>query len=212
MEVVGIKIALTSPDAQARVGTDRPIWGWLTDAMEVSSGDVIDKAASLLRAEAELVILLGQDIVGPGITGRDVLAATAAICPGIELPARYGDGLTPTAADLITRNAMACLFVVGSPVTDWRHLDLSLLGVVMDVNGEPACSGCSASVLGHPANAVAAVANDLARQERGVLRAGQLIFTGGITPPVALAPGMTIDANFAHLGHVGLSVAADSES
>jgi 2-oxo-3-hexenedioate decarboxylase len=209
MRVVGIKIALTSPDAQGRMGTDRPLWGWLTDTMEIPDGAVIDAArGSGLRAEAELVFELGEDIAGPGITRRDVLDATATIRPGIELPAR-GERPPASAADLIMGNAMAKHFVVGDALADWRRLDLPQLGVVMEVDGEPASSGCPAIVLGHPADAIASVANDLARQEGGALSAGQLVFTGGITPAVALRPAMTVDANFSRLGRVGISVAAD---
>jgi 2-oxo-3-hexenedioate decarboxylase len=207
--IVGMKIALTSADAQTRLGTDRPIWGWLTDTMEISDGAVIDATqGARLRAEAELVFELGDDLAGPGITRRDVLDATAKIRPGIELPAR-AQRAPATAADMIMYNAMATHFVVGDALADWHRLDLSLLGVVMEVNGEPASSGCAANVLGHPADAIAAVANDLARQESGVLSAGQLVFTGGITPAVALLPAMTVEANFSHLGRVGLSVAAE---
>ena len=207
--IVGMKIALTSADAQTRLGTDRPIWGWLTDAMEIADGAVIDATqGARLRAEAELVFELGEDLVGPGITRRDVLDATAKIRPGIELPAR-AQRAPATAADMIMYNAMATHFIVGDALADWHRLDLSLLGVVMEVNGEPASSGCAATVAGHPADAIAAVANDLAHQESGVLSAGQLVFTGGITPAVALLPAMTVEANFSHLGRVGLSVAAE---
>ena len=212
MRIVGMKIALTSVDAQTRLGTDRPIWGWLTDTMEISNGAVIDAArGSCLRAEAELVFELGEDIVGPGITRRDVLDATAKIRPGIELPARAQRAPT-SAADLIRHNAMAQHFVLGDALADWHRVDLSLLGVVMEVNGEPASSGCPAVTLGHPADAIAAVANDLACQESGALTAGQLVFIGGITPAVALLPAMTVEANFSHLGRVGLSVTAHPQS
>ena len=105
MRIVGIKIALTSPDAQTRLGTDRPIWGWLTDTMEIPDVAVIDAAqGSRLRAEAELVFELGDDIAGPGITRRDVLDATAAIrpaCSGIDRGAEIAleaPALRPSAA------------------------------------------------------------------------------------------------------------------
>jgi 2-oxo-3-hexenedioate decarboxylase len=212
-EIVGIKISLTSADAQNRVGTDRPIWGWLTNTMEVSNGDVIGAPADVgLRAEAEMVFVLGDDLRGPGVAARDVLAATAAIGPGIELPARYDGAAAPSVTDLIARNALASQFVVGPLRSAWQHLDLSLLGVVMEVDGEPVASGCSANVMGNPAEAIASVANDLAEQREGGLRSGQLIFTGGITPAVLLRPGMTVEANFAHLGAIGISIAAASRN
>jgi 2-keto-4-pentenoate hydratase len=205
--IVGIKVALTSPAAQARVGTDGPIWGWLTDRMQIASGGVIQADPELAaRAEAELVFVLGRDLIGPHVSSRDVLAATAALCGGIELPARYvGD--PPSAADLISRNALANRFVVGDPVPRFDHLDLALLGVVIEINGEPTHSGSAANAMGHPAEAVAAVVNDPDLIEAGGLRAGQLIFSGSLTPAITLSAGITLDANFAHLGRVGITVA-----
>jgi 2-keto-4-pentenoate hydratase len=212
MRVVGIKIALTTPDARARMGTDRPIWGWLTDTMEIPDGATIDAVqGSGLRAEAELVFELGEDLGGPGITRREVLDATATVRSGIELPSR-SERPPASAAEMIAGNAMAKHFVMGDARADWRQLDLSLLGVVMEVNGEPASSGCPAAVLGHPADAIASVANDLAHQEGGILRAGLLVFTGGITPAVTLTPAMTVEANFHRFGRVGISVSADRMS
>jgi 2-keto-4-pentenoate hydratase len=208
--IVGVKISLTSPQTQARVGTDRPIWGWLTDRMEIASGGVIQVDPDLAaRGEAELVFVLGTDLCGPGVTRRDVLAATAALCAGIELPARYvGD--PPSATDLISRNALANRFVVGDPTPRFEHLDLALLGVVIEINGEPTHSGCAANVMGHPAEAIAAIINDPGLVEAGGLRTGQLIFSGALTPPVTLTAGITLEANFAHLGRVGITVAPRS--
>jgi 2-oxo-3-hexenedioate decarboxylase len=208
-DAVGLKVSLTSSDAQQRVGCSRPIWGWLTKSMNVTNGSVITATqASTARAEAELVFVLGEDLKGPGVTGHDVLSATSALCPGIELPTRFPAGRPPTVDDLIARNAMATGFVLGAAVSSWRHLDLALLGVVMEVNGEPIASGTPAAVLGHPAEAIASVVNDLAELDEGYLTAGQFIFSGGITPAVALRPGMTVDVNFAHLGRASVSVAA----
>jgi 2-keto-4-pentenoate hydratase len=214
--VIGMKIALTSPETQRRVGCSRPIWGWLTDEMELPKGATIARPETdSLRAEAELAFILGADLRGPGITYRDVLAATDTICPGIELPTRFPANVKVSVDELMARNAMAAKFVLGHPVIGWRHLDLTLLGVMLNVNGEPVASGTPAAVLGHPANAVASVVNDLAcattdsaAQPRH-LRAGQIVFTGGITAAVALAPGMSIDARFAHLGSVDVHTASD---
>jgi 2-keto-4-pentenoate hydratase len=135
--VVGMKIALTSPEAQRRVGCSRPIWGWLTHEMELPSGaQIAGPHFPSLRAEAELAFILGRDLRGPGVTYRDVLAATDAICPGIELPTRFPTGVKVSAGELMARNAMAGKFVLGHPVSGWRHLDLALLGVVLNVNSD----------------------------------------------------------------------------
>ena len=209
--LVGIKIAATSPEVQHRLGCTRPIWGWLTDAMELHDGACVEgPQITSMRAEAELVFILGQDLRGPDVTYRDVLAATDAVCAGIELPTRLPPGVKPSVNELLARNALAGKFVLGCPVANWHHLDLTLLGVVLDVNGEPVGSGTPAAVLGHPAHAIASVVNDLgdtatdSANTPAYLRAGQIIFTGGITAAVALAPGMSVEARFAHLGSVGI--------
>lgn len=214
--LVGIKIAATSPEVQHRLGCSRPIWGWLTDAMELHDGACVEgPEITSMRAEAELVFILGQDLRGPGVTYRDVLAATDAVCPGIELPTRLPPGVKPSVNELMARNTLAGKFVLGYPVANWHHLDLTLIGVVLDVNGEPVASGTPAAVLGHPARAIASVVNDLADAATDSistpthLRAGQIVFTGGITASVAMSPGISVEARFAHLGSVGIHTAND---
>lgn len=203
--VVGRKIALTSPAAQQRVGTDRPIWGWLTDAMELPDGGAVTWRPDLrTRAEPELVFVLGDDLVGPGVTARHVLDATAAVCAGIELPCGPVHATSPTAAQLVAANASSGSFVLGPPVSHWRRLDLALLGVLVEVDGDVVASGAGAAVLGHPARAIAQLANDLAAVDASELRAGELIFSGGLTQPVTLQPGMTVEATFAYLGRIGI--------
>jgi len=204
---VGRKIALTARAAQDRVGASGPIWGWLTNAMEIPSGGVLATAPSLrTRAEVELVFVLGADLVGPGVTARDVLGATAAICAGIELPTGPASTSPPTVAELVANNASAGRFVIGEPRLDWAALDLPLLGALLEIDGQVVASGAGAAVLGHPARAIAQLANDLAEDDGSELRAGELIFTGGLTEPVTLTPGMTVEASIAHLGHIGLRV------
>jgi len=204
---IGRKIALTARAAQNRVGASGPIWGWLTDAMEIPGGEAFTIPPYLrTRAEVELVFVLGQDLVGPGVTSRDVMAATAAVCIGIELPTGPASGSPTTVAELVANNAWAGGFVIGRPRTDWAVLDIALLGALLEIDGQVVTSGAGAAVLGHPARAIARLANDLAEDDGSELRAGELIFTGGLTEPVTLTPGMTVEASIAHLGHIGLRV------
>ncbi len=57
--------------------------------------------------------------------------------------------------------------------------------------------------MGHPAEAVAMLANLLAA--RGdYIEAGWIIFSGGLTAAVPLNPGTSIRATFGHLGSVGV--------
>ncbi|WP_156392055.1 MULTISPECIES: 2-keto-4-pentenoate hydratase [unclassified Nocardioides] len=201
--VVGVKASLTSAAAQARLGAPHVQWGWLTDAMELENGAVVTaQTRRVTRVEAELAFVLGADLVGPGVTRRDVLAATRAVLPALELPSWNVDERPTTLDRLISTNASADRFVVGQPCHNFADLDLSLLGVLLEINGEVAGSAAGAAAMGDPAQAVAELVNALARDEQGELNEGTIVLTGALLPPIDLQPGMSITATFAHLGSV----------
>lgn len=58
-----------------------------------------------------------------------------------------------------------------------------------------------AAVMGHPAASVAWLANQLAI-EGETLKAGQLIFSGGVTAPVPVVTGAGVTFEFAGLGSI----------
>lgn len=58
-----------------------------------------------------------------------------------------------------------------------------------------------AAVLGHPAASVAWLANQLAARTLR-LRAGWLVFSGGLTEPVPIGPEMSVTAEFDGLGSI----------
>jgi 2-keto-4-pentenoate hydratase len=208
--VIGLKIALTSLAAQRRLSASGPVWGWLTESMRLESGDTIECLPQhRTRVEAEIVFILGEDLVGPGISSHDVIAATSAIAAGLEIPRVELSADFSTAEQYRAANAGAYRFVTGTPLLSWRELDLELLGALVEVDGYPVASGAGAAVLGHPANAIAAVANALAKRDGTELRRGYQLFTGGLTDPITLAPGMSVGATFAHLGSVTVTASSD---
>lgn len=203
--LVGYKTALISKASQVRLGASGPVWGWLTDAMELLDGGTFDCSAQLrTKAEAELVFVLGTDLVGPGVNEIDVLRATAAIRPGLELPGSQRLVAPSSVAEFVTDNASAGRFVLGRPSFNIQELDLQLLGAVIERDGDVVSSGAGARVLGNPARAVAWLANSLAATGRELHR-GMFIFTGALTDPVAVAPGESIAAEFGHLGRIGFT-------
>jgi 2-oxo-3-hexenedioate decarboxylase len=64
-------------------------------------------------------------------------------------------------------------------------------------------TAAGAVVLGHPAQAVAHLANALGARNRR-LEGGWVVLSGGLTEAQPLVPGRQVDATFARLGHVGL--------
>jgi 2-keto-4-pentenoate hydratase len=206
--LVGYKTALLAPQAQARYGAAGPVWGQLTDGMALVDGAEFDLSAlASAKAEAELVFQLGADLVGPGVTEADVLAATCALHAGIEIPAVPLGGQAAADVEAFAgRNTFAWAYVLGRAVTDFTSIDMSLIGAIMEVDGDVVSSGCGARALGSPARAVAWLANRLALRGKE-MQAGMLVFTGALAGPVTLTTGRRVSVEVAHVGRVAVRAA-----
>jgi 2-keto-4-pentenoate hydratase len=200
--VVGWKLGLTSRAMQAQLGVDQPDYGPILTGYVVAEGQPIPTSDLIApRAEAEIAVILGRDLRGPGVTALDALGATAGIAPAIEIiDSRIADWkirLADTIADL----ASSARVVLGGRLVPLGDLDLRLIGTVLEKNGEVVQTGAGAAALGNPAEAVAWAANTLG--ELGVtLEAGQFIMTGALHASVPAAAGDTFRASFDRLGSV----------
>lgn len=203
-KVVGKKIGLTSRPIQQLLGVDQPDYGHLLDDMSVLDGGIAPMNHLLQpRVEGELAFVLNKKLQGPGITKENVLAATATIRPAIEIiDSRIGDWKIAL-ADTIADNASSGLFVLGEPQRT-KDFDLRLMGMVLEKNREIALTGAGAAVLGHPAEAVAWLANKLADFEIA-LEAEEVILSGSFSSALPVAPGDEIKVEFDRLGDVTVS-------
>jgi 2-oxo-3-hexenedioate decarboxylase len=198
--IVGVKLGLTSRAKQERMGISSPVTAWLTDAMIIPEGAPAPLGRLIKpRAEPEIVFLLGSDLSGPGVTAARAIAAVDRVFGGIEvIDSRFTD-FRFTLPDVVADNASTAGFTVGSVGVDPRSVDLTLEAVLLEVDGRVVDSATGAAVQGSPAQALALAANTLA--ERALtLRAGWLVFTGGLTDAVALEHGIGIGAHFTSLG------------
>jgi 2-oxo-3-hexenedioate decarboxylase len=89
---------------------------------------------------------------------------------------------------VIADNTSAARYVVGGQATRLNGLDLRTTGIVLEKNGQPVAFGAGAAVLGHPATAIAMLANHLGARGQEI-PAGTLILSGGITEAVSVAAG-----------------------
>ena len=183
--VIGKKIGATSKAVQDMLGVHQPDFGFLTDWMEVRGPiDIDGKALIAPRAEAEIAFILKSPLDGPGVTPADVLAATEAIAPCFEIVDSRVRDWTISIVDTIADNASCGVFVLGEERIDPAGRDLAGLHVAVTKNGQPLSEGHGHAVQGHPAAAVAWLANTLGAH--GVaLDAGDVILSGSLVP---LAP------------------------
>nr|AMK59091.1 4-oxalocrotonate decarboxylase [uncultured bacterium UPO38] len=204
--LVGWKAGLTSRAKMKQMGVSAPCFGFLVDEFALPDGGEL-AAAELTppKVEPELCFVLKRALHGPGCHIGAVLAATDFVLPGIEvIDSRYRDfkfDLQSVVAD----NTSAARFVVGGRALAADLLDLRTLGVVLEKNGKAVALGAGAAVLGHPAAAVAMLANHLGA--RGAeLPAGALVLSGGVTEAVAVEAGDHVSLRVQHLGSVSLRV------
>ena len=199
-KVVGLKAGLTSFAKMKQMGVTTPVFGFLVDYFTVPDGGEI-KHSELIhpKVEPEIVFVTKKALKGPGCHIAAVLAATDFVMPGIEIiDSRYRD-FKFDLKSVIADNCSSSRFVLGGQMTPVDGLDLRTLGVVMEKNGEPVAIGAGAAVLGHPAAAIAALANHLAQYGEEI-PAGTMILSGGATEAVSVAPGDNVTLRIQTLG------------
>jgi 2-oxopent-4-enoate/cis-2-oxohex-4-enoate hydratase len=205
--IVGKKIGVTSRAVMDMLGVYQPDFGHLLSGMIVSDSESIDtKTLIQPRAEGEIAFILKKDLMGPGVTNAQVLAATECVMPCFEIVDSRIQDWRIKIQDTVADNASCGVFVLGNRAVDPRHIDLTTCGMVLEKNGEVVAVGAGASVLGHPAAAIAMLVNKLA--ERGeAMPAGTLVMTGGITEAVAVAAGDHVTLKVQGMGSVSIRFA-----
>jgi 2-oxopent-4-enoate/cis-2-oxohex-4-enoate hydratase len=188
--VIGKKIGVTSKVVQRALDVHQPDFGWLTDRMRYESGAELPIGTELIqpRAEGEIAFVLARDLVGPGVTPADVVAATAHVVPCFEIVDSRITDWKIRIADTVADNASSGLFALGSEPADPRRVDFVTCGIVVEKNGEIISTGAGAAALGSPLVCVAWLANTLARFDVP-LRAGDVILSGSLVPLEPVRPG-----------------------
>jgi 2-keto-4-pentenoate hydratase len=204
--IVGHKVGLTSKPMQQMVGVDSPDYGPVLASTIYRDGDTIPVSRFIApKVEAEIVFVIGERLVGPGVTVTQAHAAIAGAVAAMEIvDSRIADWrikLADTVADLASNGAMA----TSSRVVPLTGLDPRLVGMTLTRNGELIDTGAGAAALGDPVAVVAWLANVLGGD--GVaLEPGHLIMTGALHAAVPMTPGDVFRAEFDRLGPITVRV------
>lgn len=203
--IVGKKIGLTSHAVQHMLGVDQPDFGYLTDKMVYSQGQEIDVGQSMIqpRAEGEIAFILKKDLMGPGISAADVLAATECAMPCFEIVDSRIESWQIKIQDTIADNASCGVLLLGDTAVSPRKLDLATCGMVVEKNGKIISTGAGAAALGSPVNCVAWLANTLGRFGIG-LKAGEVILSGALVPLEWVQPGDYFSVSVGGIGQASV--------
>jgi len=198
--IVGKKIGVTSQAVMSMLGVNQPDFGMLTDAMVYNEGEAID-ARTLIqpKAEGEIAFLLKKDLVGPGVSAADVLAATEGVMACFEIvDSRIRDWKIKI-QDTVADNASCGVFVLGGRVIDPKRVDLQTCGMVLEKNGEVVVTGAGAATMGSPLTAMAWLANTLGRLGMP-LKAGEIVLSGALGAMVPVKAGDSLRVAIGGIG------------
>ena len=198
--VVGKKIGVTSQAVMNMLGVFQPDFGILLDGMVYNEGQPIE-AKTLIqpKAEGEIAFVLKHDLMGPGVSAADVIAATEGVMACFEIVDSRIENWKIKIQDTVADNASCGVFVLGDRLVDPRDVDLGTCGMVLEKNGEIVATGAGAAALGHPANAVAWLANTLGRLGMG-LKAGEVVLSGSLGIMVPVQAGDSLRVSIGGIG------------
>ena len=210
--VVGRKIGFTNPALWEKAGLTQPVWGSMfretVHRSEAAGGlpQIPMGGAVEPKIECEVVVVLGATPEA-GDRGAAVARRVAEIGLGFEIVDSPYPGWKMRPADAVAAGGIHHGLAVGPlvPVTDPEAMAeaMAALTVVMnraDADSEggsrQVAAGAGRMVLGNPLDAVGVLAEMTARQG-SPLRAGEIITTGTLTPPLPAAPGVRYRAEAA---------------
>jgi 2-keto-4-pentenoate hydratase len=199
---VGWKIGATTPASQAAFGLQGPTYGVLFDLAAVPDGATLALAQLISpRVEVEIAFHLAMDLVGPHVTPEQALAATASVCAAFEIVDPRTQQWDVKMPEMIADNIFQARYVLGVQHVAAGSLDLAAVEATLAKNDTVVAQGNGTNVMGHPAAALAWLANRLA-DHGAQLHAGQVVLTGTLTPVTPVAAGDTLVADLGPLGSV----------
>lgn len=208
--VLGWKIAATSTAGQAHIAVSGPLAGPVFARRVHGDGATMDLTHNGMKvAECEVVFGIGRTLAPRAVpyARAEVLAAVAAVHPGIEVPdSRFRAFERAGEAQLIADCACCNEMLVGAAVPidaqDPRLAALPALRVQARTCDGRTPAGLGSNVLGDPVEALVWLVNELASTGR-TLAAGQWVTTGACVPPIPVLPGQSVEADFGWIGRIG---------
>jgi len=209
--VAGHKIALSSEEMRRFVGVNEPQAGVMHESTLRQSPARI-RAADYVRliVEFEIAVRLSGDLPAADRpyfrdrVARSVSGVMAAIEIADDRAADYKK-LPKQPFDLIADNTWNEGAVLGKPVEDWTTFDLAAVRGVARINGKVVGEGVGSAAMGHPFDAVAWIADNLASRGRSLVR-GSVVITGSLVTSKPVKAGDRIEWRVEGLGAAELTV------
>jgi len=187
---LGWKVGLGAPATLQKLGLSAPLVGYLMESALLPSGAAVSfKDYVRPVAEPEIAAIMGSDL-GPGAAPTDVLAAIKELRPAIEIadldPVPAPDNLDQVlAGDIFQRHVLVGEAAQAGGNVRGLTSRVTRRGEEFNRTGDPeALTGKLVDIVAHVADMLAAFGESL--------KAGDVIITGSITPPLMIEPDETV--------------------
>ncbi len=189
---VGWKMGLTSEAKRKQMNLDSPLYGFLSDKMQVLHNGTFHLKGSIHpKIEPEIAFLITKDLKG-SVSRTEVLEACGGIAAALEiLDSRYEQFKYFSMEDVIADNSSSSHFVVGPWEKNFQEIDLLNLKMEMSLNGKVAQTGISKDISNDPVISVMQLC-DLLHTRNQYLKAGSIVLAGAAT----VAEPLSTDMNF----------------
>lgn len=207
-KALGWKVGFGAPATLERLAIESPLVGFLTDRALIRSGDSVSLAGwAKPVAEPEIAIYMAKDLAGGADHGK-AKSAIGALGPAIELADL--DHPPDDVTAILTGNIYQRHVILGPRDSSRAGCILDgLLARVIRNGSEIASTADPQALTGNYLDIVCHVADMLAAfGER--LRAGQVIITGSVVPPLWVEAGEEIAFSLDPVGGVSVRFAAVS--
>ncbi len=205
-KVIGYKMGLTSKAKMDQMGLHTPIFGVLTDVMQVKNLAAFSLEKRLHpKTEPEIYFITNRELSG-SLNVEDVPGVCDRIGVALEiLDSRYQGFKYFSLPDVIADNASSSHFVLGESVPaatilDWSSLKIELL--TGDVVQETATGG---AILGNPLKSLCELVSLLSQDGRALPK-GSIVLAGAATTAIALEKGQIARARLEKVGTVSFTV------
>ena len=197
---VGRKIGFTNRNIWAQYGATAPIWAHVYDRTLIRATEgratLSLRGSARPRLEPEIAFRLNQPLPAGMNDPARILEAIDWFAPSFEIVDCHFADWKFKPADSTADFSLHWRLILGAPVAA-RGSDLAVLSrqlrdcrVAVSKNGAVVDLGVGANALGHPATALAHLAEVLSRQPLfEPLAAGEIITTGTLTAAMPIRPG-----------------------
>jgi 2-keto-4-pentenoate hydratase len=204
---LGWKVGFGAPAAMQKLAIKAPLIGFLTDQALVATGATVSLTGwSKPVAEPEIAVHMSRDLAA-GADRDTVKAAIAGLGPAIELADvdRPPDDVEHILAGNIYQRGIVvgpCDASRAGGVVDGLHGHIARNGCAFAQTSDPqALTGDVIGIVRHVADTLAAFGQ--------TLRAGQIIITGSIVPPLWVEAGEEISFRLDPVGSISVRFAAN---